>query len=59
MTRIQVRKKRSKEEIEAGIARFRAREAAMNALSKDEQIAVLEEAMLSGSLPVKADISFN
>lgn len=52
-----MKKRKTQAEIDAEIARFRAVSEAFDKIPPDDQIEVLEEAMRSGSLPVRAKIT--
>lgn len=52
-------RRKTQEEIDAEIARYRMRTAAMDALSKEEQVAVIEHAMTEGRMPVPVSIKPN
>jgi len=54
-----VTKRKTQEEIDAKIARYRMLTAAMDSLSKEEQVAVIEDAMTAGRMPVPVSIKSN
>jgi hypothetical protein len=54
-----MKKKKTQAEMDAEVVRFRMLSAAMQSLSTDEQVEVIEDAMKSGRTPVPAKIQFN
>lgn len=56
---IPVTKQKTQAEKDAAVARFRMLSAAMESLSQEEQIGVIEDAMKEGRMPVPAQIDYN